>query len=101
MRKPGDLEFVPWQVGAVMRLAVVPAQAGTHSHNVIRIVSAGIWAPAFAGATLLAFRRSDRHPQRADTCDLGLDFVARHQCADACGRAGHDDVAGRQLNHFG
>src|SRR6266508_5655733 len=57
---------------------------------------------ASEGARRRSFqRRADRHAELAHTLDLALDLVARDRGGDARGRSGHDDVAGRKLDHLG
>ena len=45
--------------------------------------------------------RPDRHRELADALDLAFELVAGNGGGDARGRAGHDDVAGRELDHLG
>src|ERR1051325_4807910 len=45
--------------------------------------------------------RPDRYADLADALDLAFELVAYLQRRNASGRAGHDDVAGFERDHFG
>src|SRR5712691_13200857 len=45
-------------------------------------------------------RRADRHRELAHALDLAFELVAGDRRSHAGGRSGHDDVAGRELDHL-